>query len=49
MKLERVEQDDYDGDDEEPLAVRVEKWRSGEAIHDATGFFTATVDWIGFI
>jgi palmitoyltransferase len=25
-------QDDFDEDDEEPLAVRVEKWRSGEAI-----------------
>ena len=26
------DQDDYEEDDEEPLAVRVEKWRSGEAI-----------------
>jgi len=32
VKVERVEQDDYEDDDEEPLAVRVEKWRSGEAI-----------------
>jgi hypothetical protein len=32
LKLEKVEQDDYDGDDEELLVVRVEKWRSGEAI-----------------
>ena len=31
VDVERVE-DDYDDDDEEPLAVRVEKWRSGEAI-----------------
>jgi len=26
------DQDDLDEDDEEPLSVRVEKWRSGEAI-----------------
>lgn len=32
MEVERVEQDDYDDDDEEPLAARVEKWRSGEVI-----------------
>lgn len=31
-EVERVERDDYEIDDEEPLAVRVEKWRSGEAI-----------------
>jgi hypothetical protein len=32
VEVERVEQDDYDDDDEEPLVVRVEKWRSGEVI-----------------
>ena len=31
-EVERAEQDDDDDDDEVPLAVRVEKWRSGEAI-----------------
>ena len=32
MKVERVDQDGCDDDDKEPLAVRVEKCRSGEAI-----------------
>jgi palmitoyltransferase ZDHHC6 len=34
VEVEEVhrERDDYDDDDEEPLSVRVEKWRSGEAI-----------------
>ena len=32
VEVDRVGQDDYDDEDEEPLAVRVEKWRSGEAI-----------------
>lgn len=34
-EVDEVDDDDDDGDndnDEEPLAVRVEKWRSGEAI-----------------
>ena len=32
VEVERVEQDGHDDDDDEPLAVRVEKWQSGEAI-----------------
>ena len=34
VEVESVERDDYDydDDDEEPLATRVEKWRSGEVI-----------------